>query len=176
MAKQLFMLAGSMITGFKPAINDDSAPISSLNQAYTEIYNKGEEQKNSAVIMEPTRISSKDFSPIYYSINHSPFSQSYLESSHKKSQISLLEEMRRIIEDYSKAILTNKPDAQFLYDVIQNTIFSYYHSDPSLDYPKIYNAKQLPEEDTRFIHNQHGEFPYSSAFLRGCIKISRVVS
>ncbi|MFN8770987.1 MAG: hypothetical protein ACK5Z5_06820 [Neisseriaceae bacterium] len=172
-AKKLFMLAANMFPGFKPAINDDSAPISLLTQAYTEIYNKREEEQNSAVIMEPSRFSVDDGNPIYYSINYSPLSQYHLESANKKSHIGLLEDIRKIIEAYSNAILDTKSNVPVLYDIVKSTSFSFYHSSPE-NYPRINNARQIPNEDTRFVENRYGEFPYSSAFFRGCIKISRI--
>jgi hypothetical protein len=170
-ARQLFTIAANAMPGFKPAVNDNSAPISQLTKVYNEVYNKIDEEKNSAVIMETALLNKDDGCPIYYSINYSPFSQENLQASNKRSHIGLLEDIRRIVEYYHNAILDTKDSVQSLYNTAQHTSFSFYHSDPA-GYPKIYSAKQLPEEDKRFTENQIGDFPGSSSFFRGCVKIS----
>ncbi|MFN8771054.1 MAG: hypothetical protein ACK5WP_09360 [Neisseriaceae bacterium] len=171
-AKQLFVLAANAGAGFRPATNDDSAPIGLLTKVYNEVYNRNEEDKNSAVIMEPSKLNVNDNNPIYYSINYSPFSQENLQASNKRSQISLLEDVRRITEYYSTAILETKSNVQSLYNTAQNARFSFYHTDPD-NYPKIHNSKIVPESDPRFIDGLQGDFPSSSTFFRGCIRVTR---
>jgi hypothetical protein len=171
-AKDLFMLAAGIVTGFRPATNEDSAPIKVITEAYTNIYNKLAKQKQIPIIMEAAKFNSNSKYPIYYSINHSISTQKDLESSKYRSQITRLDEIRTINEIYTKAILDEKSDVESLYNIAQNTTFSYYHSKPE-GYSKILNPLLLATEDKRFTNGECETFPANSAFFTGAIKISR---
>lgn len=170
-AKQLFMLAASIASGFKPATNDDSAPISLIADAYTTVYPKLTKQNQKAIIMEPAKFDMQDGNPIYHSIN---LSTKDLQASRKKSQISLLDEIRIVTEVYTKAILNDKSNVQSLYDIVKNTEFAFYHIDPA-NYPKILKAELLATEDLRFTNGDSSSFPVNSPFFKGCVKISRKI-
>lgn len=170
-AKQLFMLSANIMPGFRPAINDDSAPISAIKEAYSNIYYyKTGQQKYSIIIMELAKFDMQKGDPIYFSLNQSIFKQNYLDASNKKSQITLLDEIRLATDNYLKIILKNKSHIKSLYDMAKTTTFSFYHTNPD-DYTKIFPAESLPNDDSRFKQNE--EFPYNSGFFKGCVKISR---
>lgn len=169
--KHLFKMAADVIPGFRPATNDESAPISLLMKAYATAYNMTARPKYAAIIMEPTRFSMKDNAPLYHSINHASFTAKPVNAAKKKSQIALLEEIRVITELYSKGILERKNDVKSLYDVTIKTQFNYYHTNPE-NYSKIKNALLLGVEDNEFIHDEDSAFPSNAAFFKGCIKIS----
>lgn len=171
-AKQLFMLAANITPGFRPATNDDSAPIILITDAYTTVYPKLTQQKQSVVIMEAAKFDMQKNAPIYYSINLSAGTQKDLKASKKKSQISLLDEIRLVAETYSKTILEDKENVPSLYDVANKTQFLYYHSNPE-NYTKICNAALLATEDRRFTGGNLETFPVTSLFFKGCIKVSR---
>ena len=166
-AKRLFMLAANSAVGFSPAIDDNMAPINLLQEAYASDY-----KSPSTIIMEPTKFDIKSGSPIYYSINHpASVARHMLENSSKKSQIMLLHEVMRINEIYRKTILSTDKMVSSLYEVVQNTKFSYYHSNP-LNYDNILDSDLIAKSDARFSHNKQKEFPKHSSFLKGCIKIA----
>lgn len=171
MAKHLFMLAGGIAHGFKPATNEGAAPINLIIEAYTNVYNKLAKQNYSPIIMEATKFDNHSKHPIYYSINYSTSTQNDLEASGHKSQIARLEEIRRVEENYTRTILEEKSNVQSLYDIADKTEFSYYHINPE-NYDKIQNAALIATTDKRFINSENEKFPGTSTFFRGCIKIS----
>lgn len=171
-AKQLFKLAGQINHGFKPAINDDAAPVSLIIDAYTNVYDKLAKQQHVPVIMEAAKFDMHSKYPIYYSINHSVYMQDELDASKHKSQIARLEEIRRIEEIYTKTILEEKSNITSLYEITKDTTFSYYHINPE-SYDKIHSAALIATGDTRFTNGKCAAFPTHSLFFRGCIKISR---
>lgn len=170
--KQLFKLAGHINYGFKPTTNDDSAPISLIIDAYTNIYDKLAKQNYLPIIMEAAKFDINRKYPIYYSINHSAVNQDELEFSKNKSQIARIDEIRRVVENYTKIILEEKNHVKSLYDVTKATAFSYYHINPE-DYDKINNAALIGNDDIRFANGKSATFPANSLFFRGCVKISR---
>lgn len=174
-ARELFELAGNIAYGFKPATNDDSAPMSLIKDAYTNIYDKLAKQKHIPIIMESVKFDIHSKHPIYYSINHSAVTQKDLEASRNKSQIARLDEIQHVEENYTNSILTDKKNIQTLYDVTNDTMFSYYHTNPE-NYGKINNAALLATEDSRFTNGDCDTFPATSLFFKGCIKISRRTS
>lgn len=107
---------------------------------------------------------------VYYSLNYPTFTQNNLELSRKKSQISLLDEIRVLIDIFQDTILTSKQHVKSLFDVGNNVTFSYYHSNPE-NYRHILNASTIKDNDKSFLNNQTGEFPHNSPFFKGCIKI-----
>jgi hypothetical protein len=170
-AKKLFRLAGGVSYGFKPATNDDSAPISLIVDAYANLYNKSAKQKYTPIIMEAAKFDRRGRFPVFYSINHSIVKQGELESSKNKSQIARLDEIRRIVESCRKVILTDKSHVKSLHEITLDTRFSYYHSKPE-NYDRINCACLLAEEDERFLNAEGNVFPNASLFFKGCIKIS----
>ena len=174
-AKQLFMLAANITPGFIPATNDDAAPINLITDAYTTLYPKLAQRKQSAIIMEAAKFDMQHAAPIYYSINLSPFTMKDLKASKRKSHISFLDEIRAVTEVYTKTILENKSKVQSLCNIINSTNFSFYHSD-DLNYPKTLKAELLATEDLRFTNGNCETFPLTSLFFKGCIKISQVTA
>lgn len=128
--------------------------------------------KQNTVILEPAKFNIRTSEPVYYSLNFSAITQNILESAKKKSQISWLDEVWRVSQIYMNSILTNYQNTKPLYDVVNETIFYYYHSNPQ-DYKNILDSGIIPATDQRFIHNKNGQFPKNSQFFKGCIKISR---
>ena len=169
-AKQLFMLAAGITPGFKPATTEDAAPIKVIIEAYTNVYNKLAKQKHIPVMMEAAKLDIESREPIYYSINHALSTAEDLEASKNKSQITRLDEIRKIVENYTKTILEENR-IESLRNVAKNTVFSYYHGRPE-SYDKVQNPQVLATDDTRFTNGDGDTFPANSLFFTGCIKIS----
>lgn len=171
-AKQLFLLAAGITPGFKPTMNEDSAPINLIIDAYTNVYDKLAKQRHIPVIMEAAKFEMESNHAIYYSINHAISTPEDLEASKNKSQIARIDEIRKIAESYTKAILEEKSNVESLYSIAKTTEFSYYHNKPE-SYDKIQNPVLLATADKRFTHGEVATFPANSLFFTGCIKISR---
>ena len=170
-AKKLFRLAGGVSYGFKPATNDDSAPVSLIVNAYANLYNKPAKHKYTPIIMEAAKFDRCSKFPIFHSINHPIAKHGELESSKNKSQIARLDEIRRITESCRRAILADKCHVKSLHEVTIGTRFSYYHTKPE-SYDSVSSAALLAKEDQRFINGEGEQFPNYSLFFKGCIKIS----
>ena len=167
--KQLFIISSDSAPAFRPATNDDLAPIDLLQEAYKTGYGLLDDG-HSLIIMEPTTFNHKD--PVFYSLNHPILAQNNPETFKGKSLLSLLDEVRRATEIYQKNILLMKNEVETLYDVANTTKFDYYHSNTSQDYKNILIDTIIAEEDKRFVKDGCGEFASGSWFFSGCIKIS----
>ena len=172
-AKQLFKTAAGVIHGFRPATNDESAPVELLKEIYSSIYNKLAKPKYSPIIMEPCNFVPQSGEPVYNSLNYATFTSNHLDSSKKKSHISLLEEIRIVTELYKKGIIETKSDIQSLYNIAKNAKFTYYHTNPE-NYAQIKNIALLEADDIRFTSQKHEEFPIHAPFFKGCVKVSYV--
>lgn len=169
--KDLIYLAAGGRPGLQPATTDDSAPFSLLKEAYADQYQLAQPQ-HSMVFMEPVIF---DVDPIYFSLNYNyPTStKNHLEASNKKSNIGLVEEFDWLLNSYSGAILSSEGKVdQLLYDVMNRTTFSCFHSTPK-DHKKILNARKLATEDLRFTQGNSDTFPITSQFFKGCIQIAK---
>lgn len=172
-ARQLFLIAANSALGFRPATNEDSAPISLIKDVYNNIYGLTEDG-HSDVIMEPADFKSdKDQLPIYYSLNYPLLAKHNPETFKGKSLITLLDNVERITRAYQRYIPTNEPSIPSLIDIVNSTEFAFFHSMSDQQvYKNILNNAIIAEEDSRFIKNQHGEFAEHSQFFKGCIRIS----
>jgi hypothetical protein len=83
-----------------------------------------------------------------------------------------LDEIRKILETYIRFILENEADQDSLYEIVKNTIFTYYHNKPET-YSKILHPLSLAIEDRRFTNGIEEMFPANSLFFTGVIKVSR---
>ncbi len=172
-ARQLFFIAANSAIGFKPATNEESAPIKLIQDSYTNDYGLKDDD-DSNVIMEPiSSFGTKNQNSVYYSLNYPLLAQYSPETFQGKSLISLLEEVRHVANAYQESILANHEKVKSLYKVAASTSFSFYSSDDDLEkYKNILNSSLLETEDLRFTQDQSGEFPEFCSFLKCCIKIS----
>ena len=123
--------------------------------------------------MEPAKFNLHTSDPIYYSFGYPTFTQSRLEASSKKSNITLMEEVRWLLNTYTNTILQHKNNIdESLYEVVKNTGFSCYHSTPK-GHINICDAMLLADNDLRFTQGAADTFPATSTFFKGCIQIAR---
>ena len=170
-ARQLFLIAANSAIGFKPAMTDSSAPYSAIKDTYGKIYGFKEDGQ-SDVMMEPGVLDTTKTDSIYYSINN-PMLAEYTPDTFKgKSLISLLEEVFCIVKAYQDNIISEHSQVESLYKVAKTTIFSFYHGNSDDGVCKdIQDSSLLAHEDERFTSS--GVFPETSAFFKGCIKITK---
>ncbi len=170
-ARQLYLIAANSATGFRPATDENSAPIKLLEEAYLDVYGLREEGQNS-VIMETTTLNPDDHSPVYYSLNCPTLAKHNPDTFKGKSLITLLDNVERITAAYQDKIPVNQPRIKSLYTASISTDFSFYHSNSDqITYKNILNHELIAKEDERFTHGNSEEFASSSQFFKGCIKI-----
>ncbi|MFO0319992.1 MAG: hypothetical protein ACK5Z5_06280, partial [Neisseriaceae bacterium] len=171
-ARHLFNVATNGAPGFRPAIDDSSAPIAMIQRVYTSDY--GLKNNHAPIVMEPSQFSSKVFSqPVYYSLNYATLPQFNPETFKGITNINLIKEVQSVVEVYQKAILNDSSNPNLppsLLRVAQNVEFSFFHNDPST-YASIKNSETIPDEDKRFVSDR-GDFSNFGAFLKGCVRIS----
>lgn len=171
-ARHLFAIAAGSLPAFRPAINDDSAPIKLIQNIYISDYGLTE---YCPIIMEPTNYNSAIDSPVYYSLNYPTLVQSDSANQKGLSIISMLDELRLVLAKYKEGLKYNSlAQETSLYKTAKNTNFSFYHHEP-YGYDNVHNVIQLKEYDSRFkTKGLLCTFPQYAPFLRGCVKISSV--
>lgn len=168
-AKHLFTIAANGAPGFRPAMDEESAPIKLIQEAYVNGYALTEYWP---IIMETAQIKSTK-QPLYYSLSYATLPQFNPQKFKGKTIIALESEVERCAELYQAEILSgNYKNLLSLYNAAARVKFSCYHNDPK-EYQNIHHSALIAEEDERFVHNnQVGAFPSACSFLTGCIKIT----
>lgn len=170
-ARQLYLIAANSAPGFRPAIDEDSAPIKLFQEAYAEVYGLKEDNQSS-IIMETTNFAPNDKYPVYYSLNCPMLARHNPSTFKGKSLIILLQNVEHIVRSYQEAIPSNQPRIKSLYNTSIATNFSFYHSNSNEEtYKNILNNELIAQKDERFTNNHNEEFATSSLFFKGCIKI-----
>jgi hypothetical protein len=175
--QHLIYLGAGALPGYAPAVNDDDAPISLIQQAYLEIYRL---KNYYPIIMQPTALArDPQARPIYYSLQFPSALEFIQKSTVGSSTISDLADVQLILERYIKLLndmplnLGNTP----VTDMLKVVKFDFFHSDVE-SYPTIRPAAEIPVEDTSFTkikvpHPDNNVFPENSGFVRGCVRLSR---
>lgn len=170
-SRELFLIGASSAPGFRPATNEDSAPIKLFQDAYTNEYGLGEEN-HSNVIMEPANFSQLSSEPVYYSLNHPTLARYNPETHKSRSLITLLDSTERVTRIYQDNIPLMQPTSKSLCDVAAQTEFTFYHcNSDQQNYKNILSHHLIAEEDLRFTKDQRGNFAEHSSFFKGCIRI-----
>lgn len=171
-AKQLYIIGAKSAPGFRPATDDDSAPISLFNDIYANGYGLASEN-HSSIIMETASYNLNERKPVYYSVNYPTLARHNPDTFKGKSLISLMDDVEHITTACQEYIPELQPKIKSLHDVAVLTKFSFYHSHGDNDsYKNILNTDLIALEDERFTRNQYGEFAAHSQFFKGCIKIA----
>lgn len=169
--KHLFMIATGEALSFKPAIDENSAPIKFLQEIYVNSYGLN---GHAPIIMHVDSFNLQGSEPIYYSLNYPTLLQHNEHTFKGKSFIGLVDEVRLSAARYKKGINENSmAKATSLYNASLNVEFDYYHLTPE-QYPHLKSSELMPIEDNRFMYNKgNGEFSNHSSFVVACIKISK---
>jgi hypothetical protein len=174
-ARQLFLIAANSAIGFKPIASDASVPYLEIKDLYNEVYGLRED-KQSDIMMESANLDLSKNDAIYYSINNPMLAEYNPDTFKGKSLIALLDEIYSIVNAYQTTILADHIQVESLYKVANTTTFTFFHSNTNEDtYPHINNVETLAKEDARFTVSKQQQFPITSAFFKGCIRISREV-
>lgn len=176
--KCLLAIASGGAPGFAPATDNCAGPIRGLQQAYQDIYGL---KNYLPIIMQPARfdIQAEQVPPVYYSLQFPTAIEFGPKSSKHSSLLTDLNDLRAMIEKYLEALRSNQYNIEQtpLYAAIQQVKFDFFHTNVGL-YEGIRDTMQLPQEDinltTALIDAQAKEFPAAAAFLKGCIRLSKL--
>lgn len=164
-------------SGFAPARNNSSGPISGLQQVYADEY---EIRNYPPIIINPDifNIYSQETNPIYYSLQFPTAPEFTPHSRSRTSYISDLHEIRSLLLRNAQELLSDKfnvNDTPF-HDLFKMAKYDYFHNNVEL-HSGMRNSGEMSGEDKNFLTTLdgviHENFPDMSAFVKGCIRISK---
>lgn len=164
----LISIATGVRPGFEPAINEEAAPISQIQDAFIKAYDL---KQYIPTLMCSTYFLEKNL-PIYYSMNHPtvPFTSAKLKKPH--SMLNDLCMVRRLLLVLQNKMKEENPP---IYSLIKDIEFSFYHTEEYEPYD-IKNSAEIPTIDNRFLINKYDNnriFCKTSPFMRSCIMIRK---
>lgn len=175
--KHLLAIGIGAFPGFRPALNDDLAPIKGIQQIYTEHY---ELKEYAPIIMQPGSFDLETSSdPIYYSLLFPTACELAPKTSGRSSAISDLYDVRALLNKYLQYINDQGLNIEHtpLSRLAKHIEFNYYHNNVEL-YEGMRESQTLLEYDPNFKKAMESfpnrEFPRNSAFVKGAIAISRI--
>ena len=171
----LFLIGIKALPASAPTINNNAAgPLKKIQSIYEDVYNL----QNIPTIMQPKYFGFKDNAPIYYSLQNPTMLESLPKSKQSTSVIETIRNLKELIDYFFTKTpwITLEQPTQSLYEVIDKSNFSFFHSDAFAYGPHIRPSTEMPENDSALIYNPTKnptkKFAHSSSFLRGCVRIS----
>ncbi len=174
-ACHLFALGAGAVSGYAPAIDDNSIPLQLIQHAYVEMYGL---KKYIPTIMQPQQFKFEDLNtkPIYYSLNY-PSTLSFSPKSRKDSStIFEMDELMHIVNIFQRelSLENNILSDTIISEVAKNVEFHFFHN-RNFTHNNIKDSETIIEFDDRFSH-KHAKSSYSNSsfstdapFLRGCV-------
>jgi hypothetical protein len=172
--KHLIAIGLNALTGFKPnGTQQLSGPIHRIQEILVEDYGL---KWYIPTIMEPSYFSKnkgKEF--LYYTLP----TPTLLESSPKRI-ITEIRKIKNLMELFYEEALDNtlKIGSTSIEWLINNITFDYFHSEEDV-YKEIRLSKDMPKEDESLLYTpkkfKNSVFAESSPFVRGCVRIGKVI-
>jgi hypothetical protein len=169
--KHLLAMGVGAVPGYSQAIDDIAGPVKRLKEIYVDVYGLS----YAPTIMQPYNLSLKSDRSAYFSLalpNTPEFSEKTREDLSKIDELLL-------IQSCLKKHLTGLQDKGLhientnFFELSSMVDFDFYHTDFHR-YSSIKDPSSLIEEDKYFFHEDSAEkFPSRSAFLRGCVRVSK---
>ena len=177
-AKHILGIAMGANIGFKPCIDDQSLPLTKIQEAYIEIY----QLKQTPIVLEPTKFDlfSRQQLPVYYSLQRPIICSLEKQTKTELTALINLLSLSRMLSKYKEAF-SSTTDIDYytgtsLKEVAERVEFAYYHHAPKEIDSSIQSSAVIEKEDGRFSTlNEMGasfQFPSDAKFFRGCIKIT----
>lgn len=173
--KHLLSMGIGALPGYAPAIDDSAGPIKRLQEMYSSIYNVA----YAPSIMQPLLFSVDANRPVYFSFSF-PSMIEFSEKSRKDS--SKLDDLLSIYSYLNKYLygLENNDlhieKASFVL-LPKQVQFDFYHTNFER-FTSLKDPVQIALEDTNFgiTPDKIDLFPAKSAFLRGCVRVSKILN
>jgi hypothetical protein len=169
--KHLIFVSTGAIPGFSTSeVDQEALPAKIIQDLYIKIYGL---KSHFPIIMIPHHFLPKDVdSSVYYSLSYPTLLETSLNPKQAPTIIEDLRDIKQLI-----ALLDNEFDVEvkILHNVIQGINFDFYTCEQDIQ-GKINSSTDLPRIDKLFCGNNANcdrTFPYTSPFLRGCIRISK---
>lgn len=174
-AKHILGIALGANLGYKPSTDDQTLPVSVIQDVYTNIY----QLKQSPVLLEPTKfdINKLDEQAVYYSFQRPIICSLEQQTKTETRALVNLISLNRMLYKYLEAFSDNHNN-QFvgttLQELAEKIKFSFYHHSPKRTEKSIRPSSQIESDDFRFqltYSNANTKFPSDARFFRGCIKV-----
>lgn len=165
--KHLLAIGLGKMSGFAPAENNLAAPINLLQKAYHDIYQL---KSYDPIIMQPKIIDENK--PVYYSLNFPTAMEFALKADLDASTVTSLSMIQKLLDKCLHYLLQqdlniiSTPFSQ----LPEKISYDFFHAYPE-NHSNIFHSKKIADSDSRFT-STHKEFPATSNFLQGCIRIS----
>ncbi|HHF7365645.1 TPA: hypothetical protein ACPSKY_000745 [Legionella bozemanae] len=171
-AKYIFNLIMGKGIGYIPAINSKLLPIEIIQTTYDEIYNI----PYTPTIMVPTNFT-ENINCIYYSLQQPSKKINTFKIRMNNSTYRELVALKKLLLSYLNEFSspTSECYGSNLYHACQNISIDFFHNKPSDPADNILLAKNLLDQDKRFIIPNSNKYSFSSdaKFFRGCLRIFR---
>lgn len=175
LTKHILMIGVGAIPGFEPAINDNCAPVKTLQKIYSDIYKL---EKYAPCIMQPGYFSMhKKSQPIYYSLQVPTALEYSPKSSKHSTSLSDLYDIENLFKKYmvSLSAETSTLASTPMANLVEQVRYNFYHTNTGF-YKNILPCRLIANEDSRFLQNWHHSinhsFAQNSHFFNGCVSIS----
>lgn len=172
--QHLIRIGLGVLPGFCPATDDEAAPVSGLQQDLIKLYGL---KHFAPTIMVPRHLSKDQKRYVYWSLQLPSHFESTPKTKITTSTLSMLREVRHLLDRFCKAVLDNRIPAVAetpFYDFIKMVHFDCFHSEPDL-HEGIRPSSVMPKEDKTLIEcaRKFGKRGFSdvSPFVRGCVRI-----
>jgi hypothetical protein len=173
--KHIIMLSTGNVAGFGTVINDSAGPFSLIQKSILEIY----QLKNYVpTIMQPMHLEINDPSScIYYSLNLPTSIEYSIKNRESVTNLEILKELKLLVYAFREEVMAGKLrfNNTLLYNILEQVDFDFFHTkeDPL---GEIMLTEEMPKKDSTLlkcmVKCNSRQFAHTSAFVRGCIRIS----
>lgn len=170
--KHLLSVGVGALPAYAPSIDDIAGPMERLKQVFSQVYGLSYQP----IIMQPCHFSMHEDRSVYYSLQYPNTIEFSIKSRADSSKVTDLVQTKNLLNKHLSNLITNDLHIEStpFYDLPSLVEYSYFHTEYA-SYQGIRNPKEIYLEDKYFqIPIDQGQlFPYSSAFLRGCVRVSK---
>ncbi len=170
--RHLLSMGIGALSGYAPAIDDSAGPVKQLQEMYSSIYNL----PYAPSIMQPYSFSLESDRSIYFSFAFPSIMDFSGKSREDSSKLDDLLTTHSYLKKYLSGLENNNLHIeQTPYARLTKQVqFDFYHTDFSR-FTSLKDPVKIAIEDKYFNipEDKIDLFPSKSAFLRGCVRISR---
>jgi hypothetical protein len=170
--KHLLSMGAGAMPGYAPAIDDSAAPVQRLQEMYSSIYNV----PYTPTIMQPLLFSLDSDRPVYFSFAFPSMLEFSGKSREDSSKLDDLLSTYSYLNKYLYGLENNNLNIeQTPFSLLPRRVqFDFYHTDFSR-FTSLRDPREIVLEDKNFgiTSDKIESFPAKSAFLRGCVRVSK---
>ncbi len=175
--KHLAFIGTGVLPASRPANGSGSAgPIDGIQQVYLDCYGL---KDYIPTIMEPANLSLLEKNSVYYSLQSPSMLESIPQLRNLSSIIDNMRELKELTDHFlGEAFDENLRVGQTkVINIIQKLSFEFFHEATYAYGADIRPTYEMPEGDSNLLYLPPGsygqrKFPETSAFLRGCVRVS----